>query len=114
MENFRLLFALYLEVDEDKVNEALNAIEIVSSLDYENEEGVDLYNFVKVEEKAIAPDILDLKDELNNLNDEEKSIIIARYYNDMTQMEVSKCLGMSQVQVSRKENKILEKLRCRL
>lgn len=106
--------ALYLEVDEDRVNEALNAIEIVSSLDYENEEGVDLYNFVKVEEKAIAPDILDLKDELNNLNDEEKSIIIARYYNDMTQMEVSKCLGMSQVQVSRKENKILEKLRCRL
>jgi DNA-directed RNA polymerase specialized sigma subunit len=32
----------------------------------------------------------------------------------MTQSEASKKLGISQVQVSRKEGKILEKLRCRL
>ena len=44
----------------------------------------------------------------------EKNIILARYYDDMTQSEVSKKLGISQVQVSRNENKILQKLRSNL
>ena len=51
---------------------------------------------------------------LRLLNEEEKSLIIARYYEDMTQSEASRELGISQVQVSRKEGKILEKLRVAL
>ena len=41
----------------------------------------------------------------------EKKLIQARYYDDYTQKEVSNILGMSQVQVSRNETKILQKLK---
>ena len=55
-----------------------------------------------------------MKEELSKLPNEEKQIIYSRYYYDMTQNEVSKRLGISQVQVSRKEAKVLEKLKSRL
>jgi len=45
------------------------------------------------------------------LNEEEKKIIQYRYFDDRTQSDVSLELGMSQVQVSRKESKILQKLK---
>ena len=44
---------------------------------------------------------------LNGLVKEEQKMIILRYYQDKTQMEVAKVLGISQVQVSRLEKKIL-------
>ena len=44
---------------------------------------------------------------LNGLEKEEQKLIILRYYQDKTQMEVAKVLGISQVQVSRLEKKIL-------
>ena len=52
---------------------------------------------------------------LNNiicgLDDREKKIIILRYFRDRTQTEIAECLGVSQVQVSRLENKIIDKIR---
>ena len=44
---------------------------------------------------------------LNGLGKEEQKLIILRYYQDKTQMEVAKVLGITQVQVSRLEKKIL-------
>ena len=61
-----------------------------------------------------SADVLDLRSEISRLSEEEKALIDVRYYQEMTQSEASKKLGISQVQVSRKEGKILEKLRCRL
>ena len=52
-----------------------------------------------------------LKDSINTLPDREKKIIILRYFRDQTQSEVAKELGISQVQVSRIETKILQKLK---
>ena len=52
-----------------------------------------------------------LRDELSKLSDLEKEIINSRYINDLTQSEVASNMGISQVQVSRKEQKILKKLR---
>ncbi len=52
-----------------------------------------------------------LEDMLSKLTEREQKIIILRYYRDMTQGEIAKKLGVSQVQVSRLEGKILEKLR---
>ena len=49
--------------------------------------------------------------ELSKLSKEERQIIISRYYEDMTQKEVGDALGMYQVEVSRKEKKILQKLK---
>lgn len=48
---------------------------------------------------------------LKTLEPEERSIITMRYLNNKTQSDVGKVLGISQVQVSRKEKKALEKMR---
>lgn len=52
-----------------------------------------------------------LKDIIASLNDREKKIIILRYFRDKTQSEVARVLHVSQVQVSRLESKIIEKMR---
>lgn len=48
---------------------------------------------------------------INELSERDKKIIILRYYQDKTQSEVAKILGISQVQVSRIEKKILLSMR---
>ena len=48
---------------------------------------------------------------INNLNERDKKIILLRFYKDKTQAEVAKIIGISQVQVSRIEKKILQGMR---
>lgn len=48
------------------------------------------------------------------LGEEEKMLITLRYFQDKTQVEVAKRLGVSQVQVSRMEKKILVRMREKL
>ncbi len=104
--------SLFLEIDEEKIHEAILANQEVQSLDYVmNDEGYDLYHSIQSEEKEMSCDILDLRSQIFKLPKEERNLILARYYSELTQMETSKELGISQVQVSRKENKILEKLK---
>ncbi len=52
-----------------------------------------------------------LKELLHSLDPRERQIIMLRYFSDKTQGEIAKTLGVSQVQVSRLENRILLKLR---
>lgn len=107
--------SLFLEIDEEKIEEARVAALDVRSLDYSvDEELPEFYNSVAAYDRETSPEILDLRRELSRLSDEEKNLIVARYYEDMTQSETSRELGISQVQVSRKEGKILEKLRVAL
>ncbi|MDD3705839.1 MAG: RNA polymerase sporulation sigma factor SigF [Clostridiaceae bacterium] len=56
-------------------------------------------------------DRLALKEVLTALEPKERQIIMLRYFKDMTQCQVAKVLGMTQVQVSRIEKKIIGKLR---
>ncbi len=55
-----------------------------------------------------------LKQLIEQLNDNEKQLIDLRYFQDKTQMEVAKVMGISQVQVSRMEKKILMRMRSSL
>jgi RNA polymerase sporulation-specific sigma factor len=55
-----------------------------------------------------------LKQLLGELDEQERQLIELRYFREMTQMQVAKVLGTSQVQVSRMEKKILQKLRGKL
>ena len=48
---------------------------------------------------------------LESLTKEERLLITSRYFDDKTQVETAKLLGISQVQVSRLEKKILLKMR---
>jgi len=48
---------------------------------------------------------------LEELGDSERNLIKMRYFENMTQVQVAKILGISQVQVSRTEKKILQGMR---
>ena len=52
-----------------------------------------------------------LKQLLDNLGEMEKELVQLRYFEDKTQMQVAKIMGISQVQVSRLEKKIIMGLR---
>ena len=101
-----LEISLYLDIDEDIVEEAIMATDIVSSVDEE-------YDSIQSYDNTSA-EVMDLREELRKLPEEERKLIYARYFNELTQTETSNVLGISQVQVSRCENKILKKLRTNL
>lgn len=104
--------SLYLEIDEEKVSDVLCSVCDVKSLDYVyDEDGNEMYASLGVYDNNMDLDFINLRDVVDGLSDDEKELIISRYFEDMTQCEVSEKLGISQVQVSRKENKILEKLK---
>ncbi|MDE5756928.1 MAG: SigB/SigF/SigG family RNA polymerase sigma factor [Clostridia bacterium] len=52
-----------------------------------------------------------LKDCIDSLPDREKKVIILRYYRDKTQSEIAQMLGVSQVQISRIESKVINQLK---
>lgn len=56
-------------------------------------------------------DKITLKDEISKLSKKEQLLIKMRYYLDMNQQEIAKHFHVSQVQISRMEKKILEKLK---
>ena len=57
---------------------------------------------------------ISLRNYIRQLDPKEQQIITMRYYDDKTQAEVAKIIGISQVQVSRPQNKILGKMREKL
>lgn len=59
-------------------------------------------------------DKLALRQCLNGLSEDDRRLIILRYFRDMTQSQTAELLGMTQVQVSRRERKILDNLRALL
>ncbi len=67
----------------------------------------------KDEQTEIANRIT-IKKLINELQEKEKEIIMLRYYKQKTQMQVSKILGITQVQVSRIERKILDNMKRKL
>ena len=95
--------AEYLEIDESLVIDAIASSYTLLDID-DRQVG---YNDQIIENMA-------LNTELANLNSEEYEIISNRYKKDLSQQEVANIMGISQVQVSRKEKKILEKLKSRL
>ena len=62
-------------------------------------------------------DMLDkmlLQGAIDELCERDKKIIVLRYFRDMTQSEVAKKIGVSQVQVSRIESRIIKEFRSKL
>ena len=67
----------------------------------------------KDEETEIANRIT-IKKLISELKDKEKEVILLRYYKGKTQMQVSRILGITQVQVSRIERRVLENMKRKL
>ena len=55
-----------------------------------------------------------LRGAIDELSERDKRIIVLRYFRDMTQSEVAQRIGVSQVQVSRIENRIIKEFREKL
>ena len=71
-----LELSLILEIDEEKIAEIESVCADVKSLDYSySDEDMNLYQSIKVEDKEINPNILDLRESIKNLNDEERKLI---------------------------------------
>lgn len=101
-----------LGVDAYQAAQALSVSKAVLSLSGEEESGgVDVP--VPSPEEALT-DRLSLREVINALSDDERMLIIQRYYRRKTQQQTALTLGTTQVQISRKEKKILLKMRAML
>ncbi len=106
--------ALYLEIDESKLVEALSINKPVISFDepiMTNEGEVNFYEKIPALNNYDVDGLIDLKDAVSLLNPIEQSIIRERFVNDKTQQDIANLLSISQVQVYRNEQKIIKKLK---
>jgi RNA polymerase sporulation-specific sigma factor len=103
--------------------EIILAIESASSLQYlhdtiHQDDGAPVLLIDKLSEKGEDDeDMVDriaLKEALRSLDEKARQIILLRYFKDKTQIQVAKLLGISQVQVSRIEKKVLKVMRDKL
>lgn len=104
--------SLFLEIDESIIEEVLIANSTTESLDKiisQDDKDLELYNKFGYCDYSIEN--YPLISEIEKLPPLEKAIIQARYYENMSQSETGETLGLYQVEVSRKEKKILAKLK---
>lgn len=104
--------SLFLEIDESIIEEVLLANSSVESLDrIISQDGKDLELYNKFGYCDTSIENYPLISELKKLSPIERAIIESRYYENMSQSETGRSLGMYQVEVSRREKKILSKLK---
>lgn len=100
-----------LGVTPEDITEAQSATMPTVSLTYENDDGVNEIDVSVEGPEELLTNKLLLQRAFLQLDNFEQQIIHCRYFEYLTQNETAKRLGMSQVQVSRAEKKILLKLR---
>ena len=108
-----------LKVSKEDIANALDSSNCVDSIydySYKDETEGNILDKIpaNIDSEKNLIDKLVLKDVIEELNERDKKIILLRYYRGSTQMQVAKMLGISQVQVSRIEKKVLLKLRTKL
>ncbi|MBQ7938526.1 MAG: sigma-70 family RNA polymerase sigma factor [Oscillospiraceae bacterium] len=100
-----------LSVSEEEITEAICAsVPVISLTAGEDEGGGQTDVPVESPEEQITERLSVIK-AVSDLEERDREIIRLRYYESKTQVEVAGMLGMTQVQVSRREKKILEMLR---
>ena len=112
--------AEHLQVEKEELTMALDAGSDVESLqktifqkDGQEIRLMDKLQKNEYEEETVLNHML-LKELLSILDKEERQLIYLRYFADQTQSQVGKEMGISQVQVSRLEKKILQRMRERI
>lgn len=109
--------AACVELQEEELVEALDAnseVESIYKTIYQSD-GSDICLVDKLEEKVNENEQLlnkmTIGSLMEHLEEREQEMIRLRYYEEKTQTEIAKLMGVSQVQISRMEKKILAKLR---
>lgn len=105
-----------LKVSKDEIIEAMESNikpEYLENTFTNDDDSQNLYNTLSnnIDESEIAINNVMIRDVLSTLNERDKKIILLRYYRQKSQTEISKLLGISQVQVSRLEKRILEEIK---
>lgn len=107
--------AAYLEIPDYIVAEALGSRALTLSIDEPiTSDGKELTLQEVIGSCDEIDELIDLKNALESLDSYEQNIIMMRYLQDKTQSQTAEALGTSQVQVYRKEQKILTKLKDKL
>ena len=103
-----------LEVTPEQAIEALEVSVPPMSLTTDDEEGGGQLDIRVDSPDEQLTDSISIKEVANSLDEPDRKLILLRYFQYKTQMETAKELGMTQVQVSRREKKILGFLREKL
>ncbi len=111
-----------LKVQKEDVIIAMESANTIESIDgsvvSENKDGKQLTIFERIStgknEEEIITNRMVVNQLISELENREKEIILLRFYKEKTQTEVAKILGISQVQVSRIERKILSSMKMKL
>ncbi len=101
----------YLKIPLTQIAEVLYVTREMTSLDDNTKEARELYETIPSKESISLEEKLTLEEGIESLEEEEQKIIKYRYFNDLTQSETAKKMRMSQVMISRYEQKSLKKLR---
>ena len=96
--------------------ESCEQIESIENTTYHNEKEGKSINIIdtlsnKKDEADFITNKVTIQNMIKKLNNREKEIILLRFYKDKTQTEVARILGISQVQVSRIEKKVLSEMK---
>ena len=109
-----------IELGIEEIASKLKVSKVVESIysptNSNDEDGINILDRISSnkDESEIITNNIALKEAISNLEEKEKEIILLRYYKDKTQTQVAKILGISQVQVSRIEKKILNSMKVKL
>lgn len=105
----------YLQIPQEELLLAQEAVLTPTSIHetvYENDgDPITLMDQISDQDQDNWFEKIALKDAIASLDERERLIVYLRYYKDQTQSEVANRLGISQVQVSRLEKKILKQIR---
>ncbi len=102
--------SMLLKVPKETLSEALSASLTPQSLSCSDDTGFEADVAVPSKEESIT-ERMTLHQIIDELSSEERELISLRYFKGKTQTQVAEALGLSQVQVSRKEKKILLSMR---
>lgn len=90
-------------------------VSIYERSDYKDEKAKSIADKLpSVDDQEEMIERLQLKTALEELSERDRKIIVLRYFRDMTQSEVAEVIGVSQVQISRIETKIVTEMKKKL
>ena len=110
-----------LKVSKEDINIAIESARPVESIENKvfadkGEKTISIADKISTQkdEQELITNKIVIKDLIKGVEEKDKEVRLIRYYKEKTQSQIAKILGISQVQVSRIEKKVLEKMRNKL
>ena len=103
-----------LGVEPAEASQALGASQQPLSLSADEENGGGQIDVPTEAPEEKISELIALKQVVGELDPRDRSLIVMRFFKSRTQTQTAEMLGMTQVQVSRREKKILQELKAKL